>query len=185
MLFVRLADKPKRSEFCRGFSGVCRFTWRTFGLFVPGTDSGRLLVSYPDNCNTWPVVAAASANFLSGNRSALSLKLASIMTPGAGGPATITKSAGDGQSTPVGQAFPTLLAVTVTDTTGTPVAGASVTFTVTPGATGASEVFSSTGPVLIATDQNGNATAPVLTANSVPGQFTVTAFVNALTAAFT
>ena len=142
-------------------------------------------VSYPDNCNTWPVVAAASANFLSGNRSALSQKLASIMTPGAGGPATITKSAGDGQSTPVGQAFPTPLAVTVTDTTGTPVAGASVTFTVTPGATGASGVFSSTGPVLVATDQNGNATAPVLTANSVPGQFTVTAFVNALTAAFT
>jgi len=141
--------------------------------------------SYPDNCNSLSVAAAASTNFLAGNRSALSQKLESLMVPGAGEPATITKSAGDGQSTLVGQPFPDALAVSVADTIGNPVAGASVTFTVTPGATGAGGVFNSSGPVVIATGQNGNAAAPALTANSIPGQFTVTATVNALTAVFT
>ena len=140
--------------------------------------------AYPDNCDTQPVVAAASASFLAGSRSAVSQKLANLMTPGYGEPATITKTAGDGQSTPLNQAFPATLAVNVMDTTGTPVAGAAVTFTLTPGATGASGVFNSIGPVVISTDQNGNASAVLLTANGFPGQFTVTATVNALTAAF-
>ena len=67
------------------------------------------------------------------------------MTPGYGEPATITKTAGDGQSTPLNQAFPATLAVNVIDTTGTPVAGAAVTFTLTPGATGASGATGATG----------------------------------------
>jgi sugar lactone lactonase YvrE len=141
--------------------------------------------TYPDNCQNFSVIAAACAAFLRGNSSALSQKLASILMPGGNAPAAITITAGDGQSASLGQAFPTALSVSVTGTSGAPVAGASVTFTVTPGPSGASGVFSWTGPVTIATDLNGNATAPVLTANSVPGEFTVTATVNALTAIFT
>jgi sugar lactone lactonase YvrE len=38
---------------------------------------------------------------------------------------------------------------------------------------------------VVSTDQNGNAAAPPLTANNLPGQFTVTATVNSLTATFT
>jgi sugar lactone lactonase YvrE len=141
--------------------------------------------AYPDNCNSQSVAAAASANFLAGNRSAVSQKLESLIVPSAGQPGAITKSAGDEQSTPLSQAFPTALVVTVTDVVGNPVAGASVTFTVTAGATGASGVFNSTGPVVVSTNPTGNATAPLLTANGFPGQFTVTATVNALTATFT
>ncbi|HLY16683.1 MAG TPA: FG-GAP-like repeat-containing protein [Bryobacteraceae bacterium] len=112
--------------------------------------------------------------------------LASQVRQGAGQPATITKSAGDGQSTPIEQAFPVPLAVTVTDVTGAPVAGASVTFTVVPGAAGASGVFSATGLLVLATtDHNGKAAAPPLGSNSIPGLFTVTASANALTATFT
>jgi sugar lactone lactonase YvrE len=141
-------------------------------------------VSYPDNCLSGSVVAAASVNFLSGNRSAVSQKLESIMIPGGGQPATISITAGNGQSTEVGQPFPLALAVTVADTIGEPVVSANVTFTVTPGPTGAGAVFSSTGPAMVATGQNGGATAPALTANGVPGQFTVTATVDGLTATF-
>ena len=99
-------------------------------------------------------------------------------------PANLTKSAGDGQSTAAGQAFPALLQVTLTDANGIPIQGVAVTFSVTPGANGAGGTFSTTPPMPILTDQNGNAVAPGLTANGIAGQFTVTASVNALTAIF-
>ena len=98
--------------------------------------------------------------------------------------ASLTKSAGDGQSTPAGQAFPVLLQVTVTDGGGMPVQGAAVNFSVTPGTNGAGGTFSTTPPMPIPTDQNGNAIAPVLTANAIAGQFSVTAGVNGLSATF-
>ena len=98
--------------------------------------------------------------------------------------ATLTKSGGDGQTTSVGQAFPALLQVTLTDSSGSPVQGALVAFTVVPGANGAGGTFSAAPPMPIATDQNGDAVAPPLTANGIAGQFTVTASVNALTVTF-
>jgi sugar lactone lactonase YvrE len=99
--------------------------------------------------------------------------------------AGIAKSAGDGQGTLAGQAFPVALQVTVTDASGSPVQGASVMFSVTPGATGASGTFNTTPQMPILTDQNGNAVAPALVAGGIAGQFTVTASVNSLAATFT
>ena len=98
--------------------------------------------------------------------------------------AALTKSAGDGQATPAGQAFPVLLQVTVTDANGIPLAGAAVTYTVTPGANGAGGAFSPTPPMPVLTDQNGNAPAPVLTANGAAGPFTVIAAVNGVAVTF-
>ena len=99
-------------------------------------------------------------------------------------PVNLSKSAGDGQSTPAGQSFPAPLQVTVTDGNGIPVSGAAVMFTVIPGANGSGATFSTTAPMPIPTGQNGNAQAPSLTANGIPGQFNVTASVNGLTASF-
>src|ERR1039457_1389444 len=99
-------------------------------------------------------------------------------------PANLTKSAGDGQSTPAGQPFPALLQVNVTDANGIPLPGAAVTFSVTPGANGAGGTFSANPPMPILTNQSGAATAPPLTANGIAGTFTVTASVNVLTATF-
>ena len=96
----------------------------------------------------------------------------------------LTKSAGDGQSTPEGQPFPTLLQVTLTDTNGVPLQGAAVTFTVVPAGNGAGGTFAGSPPMPISTNAGGSATAPTLTANSIPGTFTVTATVNGLTATF-
>jgi len=97
--------------------------------------------------------------------------------------AAISKSAGDNQSVLAGQIFPVALQVTVTDASGSPVQGASVTFSVAPGGTGASGTFTTQTPIL--TDRNGNAIAPALVANLIAGQFTVTASVNSLAATFT
>jgi DNA-binding beta-propeller fold protein YncE len=99
-------------------------------------------------------------------------------------PGTLTKSAGDGQSTPAGQAFPALLQATLTDANGIPIQGASVAFNIVPGANGAGGSFSASPPMPVLTDQNGNADAPVLTANSISGPFTVVASVNSLTVTF-
>lgn len=101
-----------------------------------------------------------------------------------GGLGSLVKSAGDGQSAATGQLFATSLQVTVTDTNGLPVQGVAVTFTVTPGATGAAGTWNSNPPQPIVTDQNGNAVAPALTANNIGGAFTVTASAGGLSVTF-
>jgi len=100
-------------------------------------------------------------------------------------PATLTKCAGDGQSTAIGQPFATALQVCVADAVGNPVPGVPVTFAITPGATGAGGAFGSNPPMPILANQNGTVTAPVLTANGIGGAFTVTASLNALSVTFT
>jgi adhesin/invasin len=91
----------------------------------------------------------------------------------AGAPASINAVSGTPQSTTVSTLFPMLLQAQVRDTAGNPVSGASVTFTAP--ASGPSGTFS--GPTIVTTDINGNAFAPLLTANSTAGSFTVTASV--------
>ena len=90
----------------------------------------------------------------------------------AGAPASIAVFSGSPQATTVSNQFPSLLQARVTDIAGNPVSGVSVTFAL-PAATGPSGTFS--GPTTVATDANGGATAPLLTANSSPGNFVVTA----------
>jgi sugar lactone lactonase YvrE len=99
-------------------------------------------------------------------------------------PAVIAKSAGDSQTTALGQAFGVALQVTVTDAGGVPTSGVGVTFSVVPGPAGAGATFAGTPGMPILTDQNGHATAPVLTANTTGGTFTVAASVNQLTVNF-
>ncbi|HMP60399.1 MAG TPA: Ig-like domain repeat protein, partial [Gemmatales bacterium] len=80
--------------------------------------------------------------------------------------------AGSPQSTVVNTAFGINLQARVLDTNGDPVAGVLVTFTAPQSATLATGTF--VGQVAIATaitDANGVATAPVLTANTVAGDF--------------
>jgi adhesin/invasin len=91
----------------------------------------------------------------------------------AGAPASITAISGTPQSTTVSKPFTMLLQARVQDPTGNPVAGANVTFT--PPGSGPSGTFSS--PATVTTDINGNAFAPLLTANSIAGNFAVTASV--------
>ena len=78
------------------------------------------------------------------------------------------------QTTPSGNAFANPLAVTVTDSSGHPVAGVSVMFTAPT--TGASATFPNrVASFTVSTNLNGIATAATLTANSIAGSYTVTA----------
>ena len=99
-------------------------------------------------------------------------------------PSSISKTAGDGQSIGKGQTFVAPLQVTVTDANSIPLPGVAVTFTVTPGASGASGTFSPNPPMPILTNSSGIATAPALTANGIGGTFTVTASTATVTAIF-
>jgi len=98
--------------------------------------------------------------------------------------ASIAKTAGASQTTLAGQVFATALQVKVKDSAGNPLKGAAVTFTVVPGAKGASGTFNSSPPMPILTNASGLATAPTLTANAIAGTFKVSATVGGLSATF-
>jgi hypothetical protein len=89
-------------------------------------------------------------------------------------PAAIRAVAGQSQQATVATRYAKPLQVKVTDAAGKPIAGVTVVFAV-PGS-GPSGVFA--GSASVATDPNGVATAPALTANGQAGDFGVTAAVS-------
>ncbi len=93
----------------------------------------------------------------------------------AGAPTSIVAGAAATGSTTVGSRFPIRLAVTVTDASKNPVAGAVVTFTAP--ARGASGRFAAAHSHMtkVETGTDGLAVAPAFTANATPGGFVVTA----------
>jgi len=102
-----------------------------------------------------------------------------------GVPASITASAGDGQTTVYGTPFANPLVATVKDSSGDGVPGVAVTFTANPGSNGQSGRFSnSTGTITVTTNNSGLASSGTFTANSQVGPYTVTATTGSLSATF-
>ena len=98
--------------------------------------------------------------------------------------ASLSAMAGDGQTTTVGTAFPTQLAVKAVDASSQPVAGASVTFSAP--ASGASAAFAGGLRTASATTgANGIATAPQLVANATAGAYQVSASTSGVSSAVT
>ena len=92
------------------------------------------------------------------------------LTVTAGPAAAVVATSGDGQTTPVNQAFADPLGVRVVDEYDNPVARAPVTFTIASGATfpgGASSANATSAP-------DGTATSPAVIAGSTDGPITVT-----------
>jgi protocatechuate 3,4-dioxygenase beta subunit len=89
-------------------------------------------------------------------------------------PSAITATGTSSQEAIVNGSYGKPLQARVTDAGGNPVQGAPVTFSILPGATGASANFLGAGPSAT-TDANGVATSPALMANGVPGRFSATA----------
>jgi protocatechuate 3,4-dioxygenase beta subunit len=89
-------------------------------------------------------------------------------------PSSITATGTSSQQSTVNGSYGQPLQARVTDVNGNPVQGASVTFAILPGTTGASASFAG-GEPSATTDSNGLATSPPLVANGVPGRFTATA----------
>ena len=96
----------------------------------------------------------------------------------AGAPVAIAAGAADGQSAPVGSRYLVRLAVTVTDTQGNPVAGATVLFAAPahgPSGRFKKPAAAGTRIVRVETNANGIAVAPPFVANRRPGGYAVTA----------
>jgi hypothetical protein len=102
----------------------------------------------------------------------------------AGETGEISALLGNNQSTTVGIAFGTLLEAQVTDASGNPLPDCAVTFTINNGSNGASATFGSSTVVTVTTNSEGLAIAPVLTADTVAGSFSVTASVNGASTTF-
>ena len=101
------------------------------------------------------------------------------LTVQAGVAANLTAGVGVSQSTELGTDFPVPLAVTVTDTDGNPLVGATVTFSAPR--TGASGVFAGAGATAtVVTNSDGVATAPDFSANGHTGGYVVMAAVAGL-----
>ena len=95
----------------------------------------------------------------------------------AGNAANIVVLTGTPQSTMIGNSF-AAEEVLVTDASGNAVSGASVTFAVVPGSTGAGGTFAGNATnATVLTNALGVAVGPALTANTTAGSFTVTASV--------
>ena len=88
--------------------------------------------------------------------------------------ATVTVVAGSPQSAVVGSAFATPLRVAVTDAYGNAEPGVSVTFTAPASGPGGTFAGGSAG-ITVAADANGQAAAPVFTANLAVGAYALTA----------
>ncbi|MBB5190641.1 hypothetical protein HNQ50_001363 [Silvimonas terrae] len=91
----------------------------------------------------------------------------------------IVSSAGTPQSAPVNSAFTTGLQAKVTNGSGNPQSGVSVTFSAP--VSGASASFGGASSATVTTDANGLASAPQLTANGQAGSYSVTASATGIT----
>lgn len=102
------------------------------------------------------------------------------LTNTAGGlPASVAVQGAAEQEASVNSRYGQPLQARVTDANGNPVQGVQVSFSVTPGVTGASASFLG-GQGTATTDSNGIATSPPLFANGTPGRFAATASTDGL-----
>lgn len=121
--------------------------------------------------------AIANATAVSGEVSAVNFKLTNLT----GAPAHLNITAGSGQGTLVGTAFPTQFTANVTDAGNNPIQSVSVTFT----APNVNQSGTFPGSVLTfigTTDASGNVQAPVFTANNTAGAYNVAVTANSLSA---
>jgi hypothetical protein len=122
-------------------------------------------------------IGASVATDAAGNPNTASTSTDSTVTFTAS-PANITSTAGTPQSATINAAFATALQATVTNGSGNPVSGVSVTFTAP--ASGASGKFANNTTTTTAiTNANGIATASTFTANATAGVYNVSASINA------
>ncbi|MEO6701696.1 MAG: putative Ig domain-containing protein, partial [Jatrophihabitantaceae bacterium] len=140
----------------------------TAGSLPPGLSlsSGGLLSGTPTTAGNFSFTVTAT----NGVDPAASRPVSVSITPA--GAATITATSGMNQAGTAGQPFAQRLVATVLDSMGNPVAGATVTFTVT---SGSATFAGGTKAATAISDGSGQASAPVLTAGKTAGPVTVTA----------
>jgi protocatechuate 3,4-dioxygenase beta subunit len=96
--------------------------------------------------------------------------------------ASIAPTGGTPQAAAVNSRYAQPLQARVADANGNPVQGATVSFSIAVGPTGAGAGFPGGGQATATTDSNGLATSPPLLANGSPGRFTAVASTDGVTA---
>ena len=155
----------------------------TVTFTVPPAGASAILSSATAITNVSGVASVtATANSAAGSytvtASVGSLSASFSLTNTSAPPASIAATGGTLQSALLGAAFPNALQVTVRDSTGLPVGGATVTFSVP--SIGASAILSSFTAV---TNVSGVASVTAI-ANNIVGSYTVTASVGTLSTSF-
>ena len=153
-----------------GPSGV--FSSSGTNAALVGTDQSGTATAPPFTANTLP------GGYLLVASSPIGSVVFSVVNTPNGVPATITALAPKSQSAISGAHFAKPLRVLVVDSTGKPVAGTGVSFSLGSGAS-----FDAGGPQVAATtDASGIATSPSIVAGQVAGTFTAVATVTGVTA---
>jgi hypothetical protein len=155
--FTVSSSGQQSATFSGGATTAVAYTNTSGVATPPALTANSMSGSYSVTASVPPV--ATSANFILTNYSTA---------------AKIVATAGASQNATVSTPFATALQATVTDASGTPVSGATVTFAVP--ASGASAIMNGSASAI--TNINGIATSSLLTANTQAGSFTVTASVS-------
>jgi cytolysin (calcineurin-like family phosphatase) len=145
-----------QKNYCQSFQGAPTASTSPFN-WAPFVDIYDVYASYSGDANYAPAVSPV-----------ITYRVGS--DPAVIGPLT------GAQTSPIGGAFGTALKAFVHDSTGRALNGVSVVFTA-PGS-GASGTFAGAGnTVTVTTGADGTASTPILTANTIPGGYSVTATV--------
>jgi hypothetical protein len=142
--------------------------------FAGGSSQTTVTTDANGRASSPPLIANTTAGSFSATASTGDETLRYRLTNVPGAPASIAAGAASGESTVVQTRFQVPLAVTVTDQYGNPVGGQVVVFT-TPARGPSGHFAKRSRRIRIATNRNGVAVAPPLTANRKAGGFAVTA----------
>ena len=142
--------------------------------FVGGASQNTATTDARGHASSPPLVANKTAGSFTATATTGVATLRYTLTNIPGAPASITAGAASGESTAIQTRFPVALAVTVTDRDGNLVVGRIVVFT-TPGHGPSGHFAKRSRTIRVATNRNGVAVAPPLTANGKVGGFVVTA----------
>jgi protocatechuate 3,4-dioxygenase beta subunit len=142
--------------------------------FVGSSSQATATTDANGRASSPPLVANKTAGSFTATASTGDQTLRYRLTNVPGAPASITAGAASGESTVIKTRFPVPLAVTVTDQYGNAVVGRVVVFT-TPTHGPSGHFANRSRRIRIATNRNGVAVAPPLTANRKAGGFVVTA----------
>jgi hypothetical protein len=145
------------------------------GTFAGGANSATTNGSGVATSALFTANAKAGSYTVTASVTGVSTSASFALTNTTGSPASITATGGTPQSTAVSTAFPSALTVTVKDSGGNLVGGATVTFAAPT--SGASGTFAN-GVNAATTNASGVATSGVFTAGATAGSYAVTASVS-------
>ncbi len=183
--YLSLSATARSEPSAAGSDSVTALVYPVGAPITPTSDQGWLTITSVTN-------GVVKFNFTANNAATMRTGHIYILgqpvtiTQSADAATTMIRAAGNGQNAAVKTAYPVALQTQLKDAANVGVIGIVVTYSVAPGANGASATFTGgSGTATATTVASGLATAPILTANGTAGTFTVKATAGALSAIYT